>query len=147
MCACLRSCILRGTLLANVYTFVMLCTAIHTSWFIYSNTAKYCHKGLLSHAYLNIMAEYDTMRHYTLTAVIYLQYIYIEYTLQVFYIYNKNSLHNFSIFYNISIFSFISLGVSKCVAWKIFHIYFQIYIYINIVYMYIEMYMIRCHLG
>ena len=47
-------------------------------------------------------------------------------TLQVFHIYNKNNLHNFSIFYNISIFSFLSLCVSKCVAWKIFHIYFQV---------------------
>ena len=37
-------------------------------------------------------------------------------TLQVFYIYNKNNLHHFSIFYNISIFSFLSLCVSKCVA-------------------------------
>ena len=38
--------------------------------------------------------------------------------LHVFYIYNKNNLHHFSIFYNISIFSATSLCVSKCVAWK-----------------------------
>ena len=50
----------------------------------------------------------------------------IFYTLQVFYIYNTNNWHHFSIFYNISIFSFLSLCVSKCVAWKIFHIYFQV---------------------
>ena len=37
-------------------------------------------------------------------------------TLQVFYIYNKNNLHYFSIFYNISIFNFLSLCVSKYVA-------------------------------
>ena len=38
-------------------------------------------------------------------------------TLQVFYIiYNKYNLHHFSIFYNISIFSFLSLCVSNCVA-------------------------------
>ena len=36
-------------------------------------------------------------------------------TLQVFYIYNTNNLHHISIF-NISIFSFLSLCVSKCVA-------------------------------
>ena len=35
-------------------------------------------------------------------------------TLHVFYIYNNNNLHPFSIFYTISIFSF----PSKCVAWK-----------------------------
>ena len=44
-------------------------------------------------------------------------------TLQVFYIYNKHNLNHISIFYNISIFSFLSLCVSKCVAWKIFHIF------------------------
>ena len=39
--------------------------------------------------------------------------------LQVFYIYiQQNDLHHFSIFYNLSIFS--------CVAYKIFHIYFQV---------------------
>ena len=37
-------------------------------------------------------------------------------TLQVFYKYNKYSLHNFIILYNISIFSFINLCVTKCVA-------------------------------
>ena len=37
-------------------------------------------------------------------------------TLHVFYMYNKNNLHPFSIFYNICIFSFLSLCVSKCVA-------------------------------
>ena len=37
-------------------------------------------------------------------------------TLHVFYIYNKNNLHPFSIFYNISIFSCLSSCVSKCVA-------------------------------
>ena len=37
-------------------------------------------------------------------------------TLQVFYIYNTNNLHHFSLFYNISIFSFLSLYVSKYVA-------------------------------
>ena len=38
-------------------------------------------------------------------------------TVQVFnIIYNKNNLQHFSIFYNISIFSFQSLCVSKCVA-------------------------------
>ena len=50
--------------------------------------------------------------------------------LQVIYIYNKNHLHHFSIFYNISILSFLSLCESKCVAWKIFHIYFfQVWIW------------------
>ena len=39
-------------------------------------------------------------------------------TMHVFYIYNKNNLHPFSIFYNIFIISFLSLCVSKCVAWK-----------------------------
>ena len=34
-------------------------------------------------------------------------------TLQVFYIYNKNNVHHFSLFYNISIFSFISLCASN----------------------------------
>ena len=34
-------------------------------------------------------------------------------TLQVFYMYNTNNLHHFSIFYSISIFSFLSLCVSK----------------------------------
>ena len=38
-------------------------------------------------------------------------------TVQVFNIYNKNNLQHFSIIYNISIFSFQSLCVSKCV-WK-----------------------------
>ena len=46
-------------------------------------------------------------------------------TVHVFYIYNKNNVHPFSIFYNISIISFLSLCVSKCIAWKIFHIYCQ----------------------
>ena len=36
--------------------------------------------------------------------------------LQVFYIYNTNNLHHFSIYYNISSFRFVSLCVSKCGA-------------------------------
>ena len=36
----------------------------------------------------------------------------------IFYIDNNNNVHPFSIFYNISIFSVLSLCVSKCVAWK-----------------------------
>ena len=48
-------------------------------------------------------------------------------TLQIFYIHNKNNLHHISILYNISIFIFLSLCVSKCVAWKLFHIYFQVW--------------------
>ena len=39
-------------------------------------------------------------------------------TLHVCYIYNKNNLHPFSIFYNTFILIFLSLRVSKCVAWK-----------------------------
>ena len=42
----------------------------------------------------------------------------IEYSVCVFDIYNKNNLHLFSIFFNISIFSFLSLCVCKCVARK-----------------------------
>ena len=37
-------------------------------------------------------------------------------TLHVCYIYNKNNLHPFSIFYIAFIFIFLSLRVSKCVA-------------------------------
>ena len=37
----------------------------------------------------------------------YIQHMILN-NLQVFYVYNKNNLHHFSIFYNISIFSFLS---------------------------------------
>ena len=54
-------------------------------------------------------------------------------TLLVFYIYNNHNVHHFSIFYNISIFSFLSLCVSKCVAWKnIPYLFSSLYIYICI---------------
>ena len=50
-------------------------------------------------------------------------------TLHVFYIYNKNNLHHFSIFYNISIFSFLNLCISKCIAWKhILYLFSSLYI-------------------
>ena len=39
-------------------------------------------------------------------------------TLYVFYIYSRHNVHPFSIFYNISIFSCLSLCVSECVACK-----------------------------
>ena len=54
----------------------------------------------------------------------------IEYSASILHIYNTNNLHRFSIFYNISIFSFLNLCVSKCVAWKIFYIYFLVCNYI-----------------
>ena len=50
-------------------------------------------------------------------------------SVQVFNIYNNNNLQHFSILYNVSIFSFQSLCVSKCVAWNIFHIYFKSVVY------------------
>ena len=45
----------------------------------------------------------------------YIKHIIVN-TLQVLYIYNKNNLHHFRLFYNISISSFLSLCASKCAA-------------------------------
>ena len=46
--------------------------------------------------------------------------------LQVFYIYSKKHLHHFSIFCNMSIFSFISCVSVNALPKKRFHIYFQV---------------------
>ena len=70
---------------------------------LFSNQQKYCHftaSNQTFYRYARIYQIHD-----------------IEYSVHVYILHiQKNNLHPFSIFYNLSIFIFLSLCVRKCVA-------------------------------